>query len=131
MNSRKDIKRKQHKINKVIKNMNKNIANDSLWRGRFAAHQINRITGTYDDQSGTFIFVTVLFFDKKTNRSYLRFFDYCSGNFFDYDIWKAMNDFIVEYINVWETEDRESIYNDTTDYNKIKIDWDKRSKERE
>jgi hypothetical protein len=42
-----------------------------------------------------------------------------------------MNDFIVEYINVWETEDRESIYNDTTDYNKIKIDWDKRSKERE
>jgi hypothetical protein len=120
MNTRKQIKAKQQKINKIIKAINQNIANDNLWKGRFIAHQIDRTTGVWNDQSGTYIYPVILFYDKKTGITNISYMDYAGGAFFGSRVWKAMNDFICDEVDVWK-DGRAAVYDDKTDWNKVKV----------
>lgn len=94
----------QRKINKMIKNINKNIENDELWKGRFYCHQIHSPHFTlYEDKSGGILFVNIEFCDKKTQKRWLQGFDtndICGWG--GCKLWSAMNDFIVKHIKVWD-----------------------------
>jgi hypothetical protein len=124
MNTRKQIKQNQRKINKKIRTLNKNIAQDPLWKGRFVMHQVDRHVEVFEDKSGTYTSVVVILIDKKTETVIAKYIDFGCGDgaYFGYRLFCAMNSFIVEDLDVWSN--RKDIEEDTTDYNKIKItDW--------
>jgi hypothetical protein len=89
-----------------MRELNKNIENDSLWCGRFYVHQIARQRYVYEDGSGMELWVTLEFVDRKTGRTkqLLETVNYwtsfCSRLF-----WEA-NTFIVEDVNVWAEDPR-------------------------
>lgn len=119
---RKLRKKYQRKLNKLIKLMNENIKNDSLWRGRFYARQIQYFWYPFEDNSSGVLTAIIRFYDKKTGKTQDIPIEYFGHGYFVPDhVWRAMNDFIVDYCNVWQTEDRDSLYNDTTDYSKIEV----------
>ena len=58
-------KKYQSKLNKKIKILNKDIAEDNLWRGRFIFRQIEAGWEKFDDKSGI-LRVIIRAYDKKT-----------------------------------------------------------------
>lgn len=102
----KNAKAHQRRMNRAMRELNKNIENDSLWRGRFYVHQIARQRYVYEDGSGMELWVTLEFVDRKTGRTkqLLETVNYwtsfCSRLF-----WEA-NTFIVEDVNVWAEDPR-------------------------
>lgn len=116
---RKLRKKYQRKLNKLIKDMNKNIENDELWRGRFYGRQVQYHWYTYEDGSGGCLTAIIRFTDKKTGKTQDVPIEYFGvGYFVPYHVWRAMNDFIVEYCDVWHNE-KDEIYKDKTDYRKV------------
>ena len=94
-------KRHQRVINKAIRDMNKNIENDNLWKGRFYCRQIySPYWEVYSDKSGGIMHVHVEFCDKKTQKRWIQLFS--TNDMISYRFWMAMNDFIVKHIKVWE-----------------------------
>lgn len=96
----------QRRVNRVVRAANRNIANDTLWRGRFVIRQLQAFYGTYDDGSGIYATYNMLFTDLKTGKTKNYYFD----NFdftppFDYHLFEKMNSFIVEYCRVWDEPD--------------------------
>lgn len=113
------IKKRQRRFNKTMRLVNKNIEQDSLWRGRFVMRQLDRTISPYEDGSGATIRYKIGMYDKKTNRYAYGFIeDYNLAIFNDYVANRAMNKFITEIIDVWHNEEPK---NDTTDYNNIKL----------
>ncbi len=102
----KNTKVHQRRMNRAMRELNKNIENDSLWRGRFYVHQIARQRYVYEDGSGMELWVILEFVDRKTGRTkqLLETVNYwtsfCSRLF-----WEA-NTFIVEDVNVWAEDPR-------------------------
>ena len=86
----------QRAVNKVVRELNKNIENDTLWQGRFFMRQHARWVISLSDGSGMYLGLEMRLYDKKTNQ-YIQWF--CDSH--DITIWggsKAwhiMNDFIV------------------------------------
>lgn len=113
-------KKHQRAMNALVRDMNKNIATDDLWRGRFYVRQIYAPQWyIYNDRSGAELFVHLKFYDKKTGRTYLyadnvNGWRHCNG----WRLWEKMNWFIVEYCDAWKNDDPRK---DKTDYNKIII----------
>ena len=63
-------KKHQRAMNALVRDMNKNIATDDLWRGRFYVRQIYAPQWyIYNDRSGAELFVHLKFYDKKTGRT--------------------------------------------------------------
>ena len=104
----------QRAVNKVLRDMNKNIENDDLWQGRFFMRQWSRETVYYEDHSGLYLWLEIRLYDKKTKK-YLRWFcdshDVLAWN--GYKVWEKMNNFIVEDLDVWrnEPDPRDSRFN--------------------
>ena len=100
----KQYKKLQRKMNRAIRHLNENIANDDVWKGRFYAHQTWAAFGTYEDKSGVTAIVEVAFIDKLTEvvyKTFLRAHDVCGPSLFcnrfapcGVDIWCEMNDFV-------------------------------------
>ena len=112
-------KRHQRAINKVIRDMNKNIKNDNLWKGRFYCRQIySPYWERYEDRSGGIMYVNVEFCDKKTQKRWIQLFN--TNDIQGWKFWSAMNDFIVKHIDVWNEEPRPSIEN-APDYRNIEV----------
>lgn len=113
----------QRRINYYMRKMNKNVERDSLWRGRFIIRQDSAQWVQYEDHSGWELYVILKLIDKKTGRT--RYYPLQSVNSLSflngYKIWEMMNTFIVEDCNVWEVEGHEALYNDKTDWTKVKI----------
>lgn len=108
----------QRKINKAMRLMNKNIENDSLWRGRFCIRSGQTIFQRYEDNSGSELLCELLFIDKKTHkivREYDTVNNWCNLN--GHQIARRMNQFIIEDCDVW-SEDPGPKY-DTIDYRNI------------
>ena len=106
----------QRHVNRTVRTLNLNIANDTLWRGRFVVRQLQAFYGTYSDGSGLYATYCLLFTDLKTGRSKKYYFD--NLDFlppFVGRVWWAMNEFIVEYCRVWDESDLKT---DTTVYRK-------------
>lgn len=97
----------QRKLNKLIKEVNKNIANDNLWRGRFEIRQKDAWFEKFLDGPGGILFTVLRLYDKKTQRFEdhdFRYAPYFSGN--EWHLFKITNSFIVDYIEVWKEDPR-------------------------
>lgn len=103
-------KKQQRHMNKLIRHMNKNIEQDSLWKGRFCARQVGSPQWTvYDDKSGAELFVHILFIDKKTKKVMLKADTVASWSHLNaYHLWENMNYFITEWCDTWRSEERPS-----------------------
>lgn len=116
------LKRKsyQRKINKIVRNINKMMEEDDLWRGRFIVYQIRAKYHKYEDNSGVACFYCFCLYDKKTGidkKVYMvdgNWLIYTNG----YKLLEELNKFIVEDLDVWRKEDP---IEDKTDYSKIKM----------
>lgn len=98
----KDRKKQQRKANKIIKEANQRMKDDSLWRGRFQIKQLRSDycpfpRGDYCDY-GDF-YVELEFVDKKTGKT-KRLWCYPLA-LFENRIYALLNDFIVIYCDVW------------------------------
>lgn len=62
-----NLKKRQRKVNRAIRNFNKTIANDDWWLGRFEAKQIDRRWFPFEDGSGAIFDVYVEIVDKETD----------------------------------------------------------------
>lgn len=113
-------KKHQRAVNAEFRAMNKAIAADNLWRGRFVIEQLASWFLPYEDHSGHYLLVSYQFRDKKTGQIKKR---WCEANslLFGVRLFREMNDFIVEdcYDNTW-AKPKEYIYDDVVDYTKIK-----------
>ena len=117
----------QRKINKMIRQTNKQLENDNLWKGRFYCHQIHSPHWEiYEDKSGGIMFVNIEFCDKKTQKRWIQGFDtndICRWG--GWKLWCAMNDFIVKHVKVWDEDPRPSIENTPDWINKtVDMKWE-------
>lgn len=95
---RKSLKRRKHQqnINKVIRAMNKNLKEDDMWRGRFEVRQIHSDFYIFEDRSGAYMISFLEIVDKKERKA--RIVRINESQFFDCDVWRAVNTFITEDI---------------------------------
>ena len=114
-------KKQQRKMNQLVRTMNKNIENDELWKGRFYCHQVHYAPFyTYEDKSGSVLFVTLEFVDRKTGKTMLSADDVSSWRHInEYHLWEKMNYFITTWCKVWEENPRPNKEN-AIDYRKKK-----------
>ena len=104
---------------RVLRQMNKNIENDELWKGRFYVRAVNspRIR-RYEDGSGISYWITLEATDRKTGitqRAYGSVDHWAHWNGFY--LWQFMNDFIIKDCNVWAENPRPTLEN-TPDWRK-------------
>lgn len=116
----KDKKHHQRALNKLIRQVNKSLEQDELWRGRFMVRQVESPQWIcYEDGSGAGLYVTLEFVDRCTGR-YWRLYEsvnhwrFWGGSY----LWRAMNDFIVERCDVWFEKLAHEHYDTWRDYNK-------------
>lgn len=112
----KQRKKAQKKISKYIREMNKCVERDHLWRGRFYGHQIDASWYRYADGSGGWLSVKVELRDKKTLKTKVIRIDN-----YDYK-WRLahhLNDFIIEDCHDTTWGNRKELYDDITDYRKV------------
>ena len=103
-----DRKKHQRCVNRYVRALNKNIANDDLWRGRFVIRQVGSPSFViYPDKSGAELYgVHLVITDLKTGQIYGKYHD---GNgwthFGGACIWEFANYAITEIFDVWRTDD--------------------------
>ena len=108
-------KKAQRKINKLVRNMNKNIHDDNLWRGRFIFRQTDAYWERFEDGSGGILRVWIEGRDLKTGLYYGFYMDnYDRG----WHLWEHANKFIAEYSGVWDNIDE--VKKDKTNWDKVK-----------
>lgn len=108
----------QRQVNKKVRNMNIDIREDPLWKGRYFAHQIRANFHEFEDGSGVMMNFTLRFFDRKTKKykDYI-FHTFSEGTkWLNWDLFNFMNEFIINS-GVWEESPRPT-YNNTPDYRK-------------
>lgn len=95
-------RKQQRRLNKAMRIMNKNIYNDTLWRGRFYVHSGETQFQRYEDNSGYELVCELIFTDKKTGKTIS---DYGTVNewvtYGGNKLFRRMNDFIIEDCKVW------------------------------
>ena len=111
----KQRKKAQKKINKSVHTLNKNIKNDSLWRGRFVVHQLKSFWWRFEDGSGGELQALLEIRDLKTGL-HMSFF--VNNYDINWKLWENGNKFIAEYSGVWNNID--AVKNDKTDWSKVK-----------
>lgn len=99
-------KRHQREINRLVRAINKNIEQDDLWSGRFVVRQVESPQWVrYDDCSGRELWVTLKFIDRCTGRYFVRCKSVNHWRIFNgVNLWREMNDFIVERCKVWNED---------------------------
>lgn len=98
----KDRKKQQRKMNKIIKEVNQRMKDDSLWRGRFQIKQLRSVYHPFPRDYCDYgdFYVELEFVDKKTGRT-KRSWCYPLALFDENRIYELLNDFIVIYCDVW------------------------------
>ena len=102
----------QRKLNQQIRAMNKNIANDILWMGRFEFRQKEASFEEFSDGSGGILVVILRGYDKVTG--YYKDFRFEFAPWLDsceWKLWEIANNFIVNDTKVWESEPYPNLYN--------------------
>lgn len=118
-------KRYQRALNREVRALNKNIANDDLWRGRFYFFQKESQYYEFCDRSGGMLHVVLRGYDKATG--YYKDFSFEYAPFLTFNkwhIWSFGNSFITEDVRVWEENPRPSIA-DAKDWTKVAVDTQK------
>lgn len=95
------LKRKKYQryVNKIVRELNKNIKNDWVWNGRFTISQKQSKFYIYFDGSGAKLYVLLECKDNKTNRTINHWFE--TGLFVESKIWEWVNQCIIEDFDVW------------------------------
>lgn len=116
---RNKLRRKyQRKLNKIVKNINKSIEEDSLWNGRFVFHIMATDFERFSDGSGGMLYTIIRGYDKKSKvykdyiLQYAPFLPFAQAN-----IWRIVNKFITEDTDTW--------HNGNNPYKEVKIDYRK------
>lgn len=97
-NSTCKTKKLQRKINALVRDLNKSMEEDDLWRGRFVIWQWNRQCRRWEDGSGVNWDAQFILYDKKT-KIWKKTSYYSNYNLF-YDLAKEMNNFIIYTVDV-------------------------------
>ena len=119
-------KKHQRRMNKYVRELNKNIANDDLWRGRFVIRQEgNPGFYIYEDKSGAEMpHVHLVITDLKTGKKYDKW-DSDNGwcHFNGSHIWEFANKAITEIFDVWCVGDdpRDNRNNPLYNFNNPKV----------
>ena len=110
----KDRKKQQRRVNKIIKEANQRMKDDSLWRGRFQIKQLRSYYHPFPRDYGNYgnFYVELEFVDKKTGKTKRSW--YHPPLFFEKHIYVLLNDFIVSYCDVWK--EKPSPYEQTEVY---------------
>lgn len=87
-------KKHQRKVNKLVRQLNNNIKNDQAWLGRFEMRQVHSDFIVFSDKSGAYLSCYFEIIDKLSNVRKLVNIE--ENQFMEYDLWRAMNDFITE-----------------------------------
>ena len=108
----------QRQVNKKVRNMNLNIREDPLWKGRYFSRQIRANFHDFEDGSGVVMNFTLRFFDRKTkNIKDYSFHTFTDGvDWLNWDFFEAMNEFIIKS-GVWEENPRPT-YENSPNYRK-------------
>lgn len=94
----------QHRINKLMRTINKNIERDELWRGRFIVRQqeaqwVRCDSGFYD------LWVVLQFTDRLTGQTWEKSGTVNDWAFYNgYTLWWTINNFIVDICDVWRKD---------------------------
>ena len=108
-------KKAQRIINKHVRNLNKSIQKDNLWRGRFVFHQADAYWEEFEDRSGGILNVVIEARDLKTGK----FWEFTMDNYdHGWHLFENANKFIVDFSGVWN--DINLVKNDKTNWSKIK-----------
>ena len=91
-------KKHQRKVNKLVRQLNNNIKNDEIWLGRFEMRQVHSDFIVFSDKSGAYLSCYFEIIDKLSNVRKLVNIE--ENQFIEYDLWRAMNDFITEDLRV-------------------------------
>ena len=121
-------KRYQRALNRDIKALNKNIAKDNLWKGRFYFFQKVADWKEFSDGSGGLLKVYIRGYDKATGYYrdyYLTYSPILKSN--QYHIWMIGNDFITEGVKVWNENPKPDVET-AKDWTEVKVDTQKISK---
>lgn len=118
-----DRKKIQRVMNYYVKQVNRAIEKDYLWRGRFFIRQVGATCFyRFEDGSGAELTVCLRVYDKKTEK-YVDSIDTVSGFCFfnGSKVFRLMNEAIVKHFDVWnyDKDDPNSPYNDLAVYNSI------------
>lgn len=106
-----------------MRQLNKNIEEDNLWKDRFVFRQIDAQFQRFEDGSGGILYTFVRAYDKRTG--YYK--DYCIEyapylHFVGSYLWEMANKFIVEDACVWQQEDRGNLRPETSlDFRSLKV----------
>lgn len=99
--------KKKHfrKLNKALRQMNKNIEQDDLWRGQFYAKPIAHQWHHFEDGSGWSMWVVIRFTDRATGIIW-DIADDVNSLCFGAKLWWYMNEFITERTPTWSNPSR-------------------------
>ena len=104
----KNKKRHQRAINKLVREINLNLEQDELWRGRFMIRQdASPKWCRYEDGSGAELFVRLRFIDRATGNYYVKWESvnlWRGLNAYGFGIWCVMNWLITEHWDVWQED---------------------------
>ena len=114
--SMKSKNRKNHQrwLNQYCKMVNKYIAEDPLWLGRFVIEQVRTRMEWFEDGSGGLMYCELRFRDKRTGKTKIWDTDCLE---LEYKSGFKINDFIVSDCAVWENEHP---YEEVRDYRNVK-----------
>lgn len=102
-------KKIQRKVNKIVRNINKNVEADELWKGRFYIDQVRRSMKPFTDMSGIDDYFLFEFHDRKTGVSKLSDKWYSSDELKLFGtLFLELNEFVVKYCKVWEEDPKPS-----------------------
>jgi hypothetical protein len=123
--ARKLRKRYQRALNHAIRDLNKNIAEDNLWKGRFYFFQKDARWEEFPDGSGGILHAYIRGYDKATGYYRDCKIEYAPFlTFANWHIWDFGNQFIVEDVRVWDEIPRPSI-TAVKDWTKVPVDTQK------
>lgn len=114
--SMKSQKRRTHQrwLNRFCRSVNKSIADDPLWLGRFVVEQKATKMDWFEDKSGGLLYCHLQFRDKKTGITKDWYTDCLEAR---WHMFFKMNDFIVKDCQVWENE---KPYEERRDYRNVR-----------
>ena len=111
-------KKIQRHINKVLRDMNKNIECDDLWLGRFYCYQTDIAFAMSEDGTYRYAAIGVEFKDRKSGKAMHHVFRKEDFMGHAWRVWERMNYFITEWCEVWNEDPRPSVKN-PWDYRKV------------
>ena len=98
----------QRAINRLVRAINENLAQDELWQGRFVVRQDESPQWRrYEDGSGAELWVRLRFIDQCTGRYYVKWesVNHWRGlRATGHEIWDMMNWLITEHWDVWKED---------------------------